>query len=86
MTKAHTMCQAVGDATGTNGTHGVFNCKKECLKVGCNTFTFDQDTLKCSLSKCSVSTLPLPDLDLTDTTIVAYHLLGNIESFVIRLN
>ena len=79
------MCQALGDATGSNDTDGVFNCKHKCLSVGCNTFTFDQDNLKCSLSRCSVSTLPLPDLDLTDTSIVAYHLLGNIESFAIKM-
>ena len=75
ISKGHGKCVELGAFIGTE--KDVKTCKKECLKVGCNTFSLDESSFKCIFHKCLPSVLSFPELDLRNTTTTTYLYLGN---------
>ena len=75
LSKMHTKCIHIHIENASEDN--VKECKKECINRGCNTFTFDSFTLKCVFSRCSISTLGLPDLEVTHPNVTSYLYIGN---------
>ena len=75
LSKMHTKCLhiTIKEASDEN----VKECKKVCVNLDCNTFTFDSFTRRCVFSKCSESTIGLPDSDIANSNVTSYVLIGN---------
>ena len=76
LSRKHSKCLHVGLKTTTDDD--VNDCKKECINLGCNAFTFDASTLECVLSKCSVSTLGIPDAAVPHSNVTSYLFIGKV--------
>lgn len=84
ISKGHGKCTQLGviDDAGND----VKACKKECLKVGCNTFSFDESSLRCVFHACLPSVLAFPERDLRNTNTTTYLYSGNLNYNVTCIN
>ena len=85
LSKMHTECIHIHIKNASEDN--VKECKKECIDIrGCNTFTFDSFTLKCVFSRCSISTLGLPDSEVTHPNVTSYLYIGNSKEYYFYCN
>ena len=77
VSRGHGKCTELGAVDGTE--IDIKTCKKDCLKVGCNTFSFDESSLKCVFRTCLPTVLAFPELDLRNTTTTTYLYLGILD-------
>ena len=82
ISKGHHNCLEVGSGNGLETD--LSKCKEECLKVGCNTLSFNESKMNCVFHQCEPSMLSYPEFDLRSNNMTTYVYLGINYKYLLK--